>query len=205
MSLINDALKRAKQAQQKNDPPPSAPSTPLRPAEPARPGDSPTGLLWPIAVALLLLMIGAGVVWFVVNRSGATKSVARVPTSKPATQAASATTPMPIPTSSQANPVPVVRSHPPAAPSPASAPAPTVTSPGQIPLATNVPAIATEAPPALPKLQGILYRPDRPSALLNGRTVLIGGRSGEFLVVAITQQSVTVVRAGQTNVLSLPE
>jgi hypothetical protein len=57
----------------------------------------------------------------------------------------------------------------------------------------------------LPKLQGIFYRPNRPSALLNGKTVMIGGRSGEFLVVAITQQSVTVARAGKTNVLSLPE
>jgi hypothetical protein len=74
--------------------------------------------------------------------------------------------------------------------------------------ATNPPAVPVEAPPApppLPKLQGIFYRPDRPSALLNGRTVFVGGRSGEFLVLAITQTSVTVTRAGQTNVLELPE
>jgi len=71
--------------------------------------------------------------------------------------------------------------------------------------ATNVAAVVPEPQPALPKLQGIVYRPDRPSALLNGKTVLIGGRSGDFLVVAITQQAVTVVRAGQTNVLMLTE
>jgi hypothetical protein len=56
----------------------------------------------------------------------------------------------------------------------------------------------------LPKLQGIIYRPDRPAVLLNGKTVLIGGTSGEYRVVAISQQSATVVRAGQTNVLEMP-
>jgi hypothetical protein len=57
----------------------------------------------------------------------------------------------------------------------------------------------------LPKLQGIFYRPERPAALLNGRTVLVGGTRGEYRVVAISQQSVTVVRAGQTNVLNMPD
>jgi cytoskeletal protein RodZ len=213
MSLINDALKRAKQAQQKNPPPPT-PGAPLRPVESARPRNSAPGLLWPIAVALLVVMVGAGVIWFAVARAGAKKPVANVPSSKPATQAAVAT--KPIPSATQPKPAPVVTPNSSLAPSPvltpAPAPAPAVVppaveaSPVVAPLAaTNVPAVAAEAPPPLPKLQGIFYRPDRPSALLSGKTILIGGRSGEFLVVAITQQSVTVVRAGQTNVLSMPE
>jgi len=60
-------------------------------------------------------------------------------------------------------------------------------------------------PPPLPKLQGVVYRPERPAALLDGKTVLVGRTSGEYRVVAISQQRVTVVRAGQTNVLEMPD
>jgi hypothetical protein len=34
---------------------------------------------------------------------------------------------------------------------------------------------------------------------------LIGGMSGEYRVVAISQQSATVERAGRTNVLNMPD
>jgi hypothetical protein len=70
------------------------------------------------------------------------------------------------------------------------------------------PPVAAKAPPpgiAWPKLQGIFYRPDRPSALLNGRTFLVGERSGDCLVLAIDRQSVTLVSAGQTNVLRMAQ
>lgn len=205
MSLINDALKRAKQVQQKSPPPPAS-GRPLRPVESARPRSSALGLLWPIAVALLLLMIAAGVIWFVVARAGAARPVADAPNSKPVTQAATATTPKPIPTATQPRPAPAIKSNSTTPPSPAAVPAPVGDSRGRVPVATtNAPAVLAEVPSVLPKLQGIFYRPNRPSALLNGKTVMIGGRSGEFLVVAITQQSVTVARAGKTNVLSLPE
>lgn len=67
--------------------------------------------------------------------------------------------------------------------------------------------MASAPPPllTLPKLQGVFYRPERPAALLNGKMVLIGGTVGEYRVVAMSQQSVTVVRAGQTNVLNMPD
>lgn len=210
MSLINDALKRAKQAQQKNPPPP-APGAPLRPVESPRPRNSALGLLWPIAVALLVGMLGGVVVWLAVVRAEARKPVAQETNSKPAAPAAVATTPKPVPSETRPKLAPVASAPvvPPKsslAPSAAGVPTPVEALPGRAPMATtNVPAVVAEAPPPLPKLQGIFYRPDRPSALLNGKTILVGGRSGEFLVVAITQQSVTVVRAGQTNVLSLPE
>ena len=57
----------------------------------------------------------------------------------------------------------------------------------------------------LPKLQGILYRPGRPEAILDGATVLIGDRVGQFRVLAISQDTVTLGSAGQTNVLYLEE
>ena len=73
---------------------------------------------------------------------------------------------------------------------------------------TNVTvAIADPTPPkpAMPKLQGIFYRPARPSAVISGKNVFIGSRVGEFEVLAITQENVTIGSATQTNVLSLAE
>lgn len=187
MSLINDALKRAKQAQQKSPPLP-APVTSLRPATATRPGSSALGLLWPIAVAALFLLVGGVVVWFVVARAGTKSPLATGPNSKPSA------TIVPLVTASKPAPVaslPVVEQEP----APVIPPVAT----------TNLPAVVAEAPPAWPKLQGIFYRPDRPAALLNGKTVFVGGNSGEFRVAAITQQSVTIVRSGVSNILSLAE
>src|SRR5581483_9566073 len=54
MSLINDALKKAKQAQPKNVTPAAGPS--LQPAEPDRPSRNGSGLLLPIIIALVLVL-----------------------------------------------------------------------------------------------------------------------------------------------------
>jgi len=74
--------------------------------------------------------------------------------------------------------------------------------------ATNAP-VATADPtppkPPLPKLQGIFYRPERPSAVINGKTAFIGSRIGEYQILAITQESVTIGSAIQTNVLVMGE
>jgi len=55
------------------------------------------------------------------------------------------------------------------------------------------------------KLQGIVFNPQRPSALVNGRTVFIGDRVREMRVVAISMATLTLSGAGQTNVLSLAD
>jgi MSHA biogenesis protein MshK len=73
--------------------------------------------------------------------------------------------------------------------------------------ATNSAAIA---PPAQPKpaplrLQAIVFNPKRPSALISGKTLFIGDKLGDARVVAIDRESATLVGAGKTNVLSLPE
>jgi len=209
MSLINDALKRAKQAQ-KQDPPPAVPGAPLRPAEIAARRAPTVGILW-LLLGALLLGVTAAVLFFLVLRGGKTGAptiaqrntppatatpVKPAPPAEPIKSPAVTAAPKPAPISPPAEP-PVVTT--PAPPAPTTAP---VTPAETTPL-TNAPAPVVVAAPALPKLQGILYRSDRPSALLNGKTVFVGSRSGEFQVVAITQESVTVVRAGTTNVLSL--
>jgi hypothetical protein len=71
---------------------------------------------------------------------------------------------------------------------------------------SNVVAVAQFPPePQLPKLQGIVFNPTRPTAFLNGKSVVVGGRVGEFTVLAITKQIVTVERFGQTNALTMEE
>ncbi len=41
--------------------------------------------------------------------------------------------------------------------------------------------------------------------MISGRTLFIGDRTGEWRLVAITQNAATLVKGSQTNVLTLPE
>jgi hypothetical protein len=50
-----------------------------------------------------------------------------------------------------------------------------------------------------------VFNPKRPSAQINGKTLFIGDKLGDSRVVAIGQESATLVGAGKTNVLILPE
>jgi cytoskeletal protein RodZ len=60
------------------------------------------------------------------------------------------------------------------------------------------------SPPEL-KLQGILFNPKSPSAVVDGRTVYVNDRVSGFRVLAITPTTVTLADAVQTNVLSLSQ
>jgi hypothetical protein len=99
----------------------------------------------------------------------------------------------------------------PPAPEPQSAPtaavelpAPTVaTSPAVGPIVTALPQEKVKPPP--PKVQSIIFHPTRPSALINGRVAFLGDRIPEGEVVAISQNSVTVIAANETNVLTLAQ
>ena len=70
------------------------------------------------------------------------------------------------------------------------------------------PESRVEAPPAAPgtpplKLQGIYYRKDRPSAIIEGRTLWRGDTIKGGRVIAIDQQSVTLDFDGERVVLSV--
>jgi hypothetical protein len=69
---------------------------------------------------------------------------------------------------------------------------------------------AAIAPPPAPKppplrLQAIVFNPKRPSVLISGRTLFVGEKLGDLRVVAIDQESATLVGAGKTNILTMPE
>jgi hypothetical protein len=210
MSLINDALRRAKDAQQQAPVPPSH-DLPFRPVEPgqqrARRG---LGLLLPIALTAVALFALVFVWEWNRTRGVSTPTevnarTARVP---------QAATPAPALAAQ-----PATVQQPPSSPSPstgaaATLAADTTSSPADDPLdgveeseATNVPAMTPPPPPkpAPLRLQAIIFSPKRPSAMISGKTLFVGDKLGDLRVVAIDQESATLAGAGQTNVLSLPE
>lgn len=238
MSLINDALKRAKQAHDKQTPPAirGAPlPTTATGAAPQKSSHLPMVIAGGI---LLLVMLAIGIYSFLhlatnpretiiaseprlsthIESRAVAEPISNSPTqidpSKPMAQPIVAnpnhnqpdnTDPMPkleaslTPTvhlASATLTVPVVVMPDPTNP---ATPDPTV-------MATPTPS-EPAAPPTFPamRLQGILYQPSRPAAIINGRTLFIGGHVGKVTVIAITRETATVTWNGQTNVLTLPE
>ncbi|HWH68122.1 MAG TPA: hypothetical protein VNT26_01945 [Candidatus Sulfotelmatobacter sp.] len=216
MSLINDALKRAKQAQQQALPPVS-PGPQLRPVEPTHATRRGIGLLLPFGLGLVALL---ALFWLwqlsqknVLARSAEPKpsASARQNAASPAetAPAASATSPTsatgtasnfapaPAPLGSSATAVPaMITSNNPTAPNLVSSQA----------AQTNLNPIPAETLPPKPaplKLQAIVFHPTRPSAMISGRPLFVGDRLGEFQVQAIGQESVTLVSGDKTNVLTL--
>jgi hypothetical protein len=213
MSLINDALKRAKEAHQQVSTPP--PDLPFRPVEPSQqPARRSLGLLLPafLAVVALLVLLLA---W---------QWVQRIPAAAP-TEAA-ARTALPHPAPAQTPPTPVATEMAAAAPAPASQPQLPVasgaaTSPAETAVGvTNssiadvqdsqgsnaVPVAIPEPPKPSPlRLQTIFFNPKRPTAVISGKSVCVGDKVGDLRVLAIDQESATLVGAGKTNVLTLAQ
>jgi len=187
MSLINDALKRAKTQQQSA---PAAPKVQFRPVEPARQQAKKNHTAIWIAV---LIMTGL-VIGFVFrqltreNKNAAPKEV----------KAREIVPANPIPQET----APGAQVHPAAA---------TVSTPQSVghessaQSASAVPVIQQEEPRIVPKLQAVVFDPKHPSAIISGRSVFVGDRVNDLRVVAISQESVTLAGNGQTNVLVLGE
>lgn len=178
MSLVNDALKRAKDAQRKGQAP--APGPQLRPAEPAAPAAQGTNLLMPVAVGLIV------VVGLFIALQHRQKTVARESVPQPKAAAPVAQVPAP-------KPAEVAISAPaPAAPVAAVA-------------AKSAPSPVVSAPEPVLKLKAIFYSPGHSTAIINGKTVKAGDLYRGFRVAAITQTSATLVSATQTNVMTLEQ
>jgi hypothetical protein len=219
MSLINDALKRAKEAQQQAAPPP-APNLEFRPVELVQLGPPSRGLMVPavLAGAALLILLLAWQ-WSQKNDSAAPIEVksrtAAAAKSAPAPQpAAASAAPAPAAPVAAVQPVPDIPSVPgvpptsdqigPVGPSPLSdTNSPVGASPdGSV---ANTAAVAEPAPPKPPplKLQAIVFSRTRPSVMINGKTLFLGDKLNGSRVTAIDQESATLVASGQTNVLTL--
>lgn len=200
MSLINDALKRAKQAQQPHSPDAPQMRVQFRPVEPSQQVKKSNTGIWIAVIIIAGLIIG-----FVVRqrtRDPGTPKEAKareIAAAKPVVQeTAPATPPHPAPTPAPVSAV--------ATPTPENAkPVPQETVIKESPPAAPIVVLQEETPKITPKLQAVVYDPKRPSAIISGKSVFKGDRIGDFRVVGITQESVTLVGGGQTNVLVLGE
>jgi hypothetical protein len=206
MSLINDALKRAKQVQHETAPPPPS-NTDLRPAEHQHYGRSPVGLAVPTLLGLASVVL-LFLLWQAARTSNQqtlevkartrSDSVAAIRPAEAAVPAVSAA--IKDPTN-----LPAALAAPAAnvAVQPASNAVSTATAVVSEAASNIVAAVAPPKPAA--KLQAIVYSPTRPSAIVNGKTLFLGDKLGEFRVRAIEQESVTLVSVSQTNILTLEQ
>lgn len=213
MSLINDALKRAKQSHQRAAVPP--PQVPLRPVAAPPKSSAPRSLFLPVIVAAILLLAGGILIAFALQRSSrapATGGQQPIHASQdPSTasvslreQASGKEKPNIVPTVSV--PSSTGRSTPLLAPN--SNPPPVIVVVTQlVETPRPQPELAPPERPAvtLPKLQGIVFDPSRPMAFLNGKSCAIGGHVGEFTIIGITKEAVGVEHNGVTNWLRMAE
>jgi hypothetical protein len=179
MSLVNDALRRAQDAQKKSQATPPGPQ--FRPAEPAAPEKRGMGMLVPgiiaaVAVGSLILILQSRQKTEarqpMVEPKSATPAVA-APETKPPVQPVAATAPAPV------------------------APVAAVEKPA--------PALLASAPAPELKLQGISFVPGHSWAMISGKTVHVGDNFKGFRVAAITQTSATLVNGTRTNVMTLEQ
>jgi hypothetical protein len=209
MSLINDALNRAGEADRRRRSS-RPPLSPLQPAPTARPRGG--GIRW---LGLLLLVCLGAASWWLLYPPFELAPMTPAPI-------------LPVPPAAQPDPTPVATVEP--APPIVSESSP---SAARIRVSTNlitrpatelippVPEPANSLPPeeavvlspapfgvaeAMPamRLQSIIYRRNQPTAMIDGQTVQAGDLLGEVRVVEIQRQSVTVEWRGQFQVLSLP-
>jgi hypothetical protein len=207
MSLINDALRRAKQ-EKKETPPENSSGTPMQPVESRRqPGRSSSPILI-LLIAIVLLAAG----WFFWKgfqaKPESTPAVAdaHAPSTISADAILTEKSPPQLPVesaiavTSSLNPqiVPADLEKPAAVEAAKPIESVTDTNPAATP-----PHIATLPAQQELKLQGIFYRISNPTALINGKTVSAGEKVSGARVLKIERQEVTVELDGQTKVLTL--
>ncbi|MEY4386732.1 MAG: hypothetical protein RLY20_2015 [Verrucomicrobiota bacterium] len=189
MSLINDALKRTKEAQQLTPAAANGPELKTIDSATAKTASSSKTLLY-IMVACVFLGNALIFLHYFLNDQG---------NKKPAPATASTNIVSPQVTAAVTPPSPAAVSATP----PAAQPATNSSSLAD----TNIATVTAPEPPkpAPLRLQSIIFNPRRPSAMVSGKFVFVGDKVQGFRVTAINQESVTLIGNGQTNVLSLPE
>lgn len=204
MSLINDAIKQAHKANKERQPgdATTAPGAGMQTAA-SRPGPatggSMTGMLIIAGIVVFVLLGGALLFLSLRNTPLITDLDEPLPQSRQGEQpAASAPAPEPSPATA-------------AAIAPQADPtAGALNNPVPAPLADSAPSVtATEAIPAGPrpfpelKLQGIYYRLNDPSVMINGKALELGDLIDGAKVVKIDRKEVTLEFEAQQKVLRL--
>lgn len=214
MSLINDALRRAKHSQKPITPPEVTHA--LRPVESTLVAQrNSSNLLLPLLIVVLLVAGGLLIGIALSQRGG--KAALTVNAKQPPPEAAqsSAQPVAPLPQTAPQRTAAVEPAPRPVAQQLVTQPAPrqteavaapvVETAAAEIPSPQPVVAEVVPVKPPLPVVRGIFYNPTRPSAVLNSKTAFVGDSVAGFRVLIITRDSVTVVNEGVTNVLTLAE
>jgi hypothetical protein len=224
MSLINDALRRARQAQ---SPPVREPATPaaegpaFRPPLPAfRPEPR---VPWLPAISLAAVGVTALIIawnWKVHHPSTPLQAYARTsgsaetrvtagiaqdaikpdPNTTPP-NAASRTEPAPA-----QPPAPTLGNVPPPSPSSSISGIPEAAAAASLPpenVQSATVTVQAPPPPPEPKLQSIIYHPQRPSAMIDGKVLFVGDKLRDLRVLAITPTGVTIASSSATNQIEL--
>ena len=176
MSLINDALKRARDAQ-RNDPPSGARSLP--PVESSARG----GIGWILAAAVVLVLAATGVFLGLALYGHKTPPSAIAKTPVISNPLPVETAPAPAPTQVVVVPLPAPKTN---------APAPLAANTNSPPVQNTNPAPAVVAAKQWqwPKVQGIIFNATRPLAIVNAHAVNAGDRVGDVQVKQILKDAV---------------
>lgn len=190
MSLINDALKRAKEAQPATTPT-LEPQQPMQPVEP-QPETACSKALPPYFLPAVLIVL-SGACWFLIKGWEAKRQAGLYPTPI-VVQAREA--------AADAENATETQSLAPAPANPSTLSGSNSADVAQTRTTEPTPEGASPLPPTF-KLQGIFFRPSNPSAVVNTKTVFVGDFINDAKVTSIDRQSVTLVYEGQTKVLTL--
>lgn len=193
MSLVNDALRRAKQ--QTSQPAPAS-SLRLRPMEPVPETHPVSPRTFPLVFITVSVVVVALAITRWLNIGGPIESAKPVLVS---------------------NPQPAAPAVAPASQEKIFEPAKTEATPNQelksetqssFELPVDAPVENAEASAQQPipiRLQAIFFNTRRPSAMVNGKTVFAGSHIGEFQVAAISPETVTLINGATTNLLRFNE
>ena len=179
MSLVNDALKRATEKHKSQTP--VRIGLQLRPVEEEKQRRWSLGLVIP--VTLVTIILAALVSLRSMKHETQTTPGPATASPEPAT----------IPKSN----LPIV-SLSPLVVMARELPAPAVTN-----IQTDPPPVKIVAAPEPLRLQAVFYSPPRPSAIISGKTVVVGDSIRGLQVVAIGSSSALLIGSGQTNFLTL--
>lgn len=227
MSLVNDALKRAKEAHDRQA------GQPLRGAPLHTVAPPPASKMWIVALlCFVFALVGAGGgIWYwkkhrslsPANTEAAATPAYKIimganptPTAAKPAPAAPVTRPAPVTAKTTAvEPVMPPPATPPAPPAAAPAPKPESASGAivvdnrRVNLIPPAPAVAAPnipppSPPVPLRLQGILYSATKPAAILNGRTVWVGDIISGITISAIEPDRITIIYSNQPIVIRMP-
>lgn len=193
MSLINDALKRTRDAAYQAGPQPPPPQANYQMPAPAK--TSATGILKLLLAGAVVLIMAGGILWWFIKPPPPAPVVVKPQVRKPAAAPVVSVQPVVVE-------APKVEPASAPAPVPVPTPVPTPAAPTPAPVAVVAPASLPEPPRLV--LQGIMSNGSKREALINGVSLEVGEEYQGVKVTAIESRRVKVQFGDREIVLRMP-